>query len=159
MENEQEAAWTGHRKEYMDMEKKNPISEIMQESMAKVRELVDTNTIVGQPIQTPDGVTLIPISRVSIGFGGGGTAFGNKKNAETDPNIVGSALGTGVRIEPVAFLIVKDGITRVMPVAVPAMNTVDRIVEMVPDMFDRVTGLIHDRKKPEEEAPPVEETC
>ena len=141
------------------MEKKNPLSEIMQESMAKVRELVDTNTIVGQPIQTPDGVTLIPISRVSIGFGGGGTAFGNKKNAEADTNVLGSAMGTGVRIEPVAFLIVKDGVTRVMPVAIPAMNTVDRIVEMVPDMFDRVTGLIHDRKKPEEETPPVEETC
>ena len=141
------------------MEKKNPLSEIMQESMAKVRELVDTNTIVGQPIQTPDGVTLIPISRVSIGFGGGGTAFGNTKNAEADPNVLGSAMGTGVRIEPVAFLIVKDGVTRVMPVAIPAMNTVDRIAEMVPDMFDRVTGLIHDRKKPEEETPPVEETC
>ena len=57
------------------MEKKNnPLSEMMQESMAKVREMVDTNTIVGQPIETPDGVTLIPISRVSIGFGGGGSA-------------------------------------------------------------------------------------
>jgi len=141
----------------MDTEKKNPISEMMQESMAKVREMVDTNTIVGQPIQTPDGVTLIPISRVSFGFGGGGAAFGNKKEQAADSNL-GAGVGAGVKIDPVAFLIVKDGFTRVMPVAVPAMNTVDRIVEMVPDMVDKVNGLIHDRKKKEEETP-VEETC
>ena len=95
------------------MEKKNnPLSEMMQESMAKVREMVDTNTIVGQPIETPDGVTLIPISRVSIGFGGGGTAFGAKKAEPDDPKNLGTAIGAGVKIDPVAFLIVKDGFTR-----------------------------------------------
>ena len=57
------------------MEKKYQISELIQESMAKVREMADTNTIIGQPVHTPDGVTLIPISRVSFAFGGGGTAF------------------------------------------------------------------------------------
>ncbi len=137
------------------MEKKNPLSELMQESMAKVREMVDTNTIVGEPIHTPDGVTLIPISRVSIGFGGGGAAFGNKKEAASDGNL-GGGIGSGVKIEPVAFLIVKDGSVRVMPVAVPAVSTVDRLVEMVPDVVDRVSGFISSRKKEPEE--PVEET-
>ena len=132
------------------MEQKNPLSEMMQESMAKVREMVDTNTIVGQPIQTPDGVTLIPISRVSFGFGGGGAAFGSKKKEAA--NNMGAGVGSGVRIEPVAFLIVKDGITRVMPVAVPAMNTVDRVVEMVPEVMDRVATFINDRQKKKEEA-------
>lgn len=131
------------------MEKKNPLSEMMQESMAKVREMVDTNTIVGQPIQTPDGVTLIPISRVSIGFGGGGAAFGNKNNENADN--LGAGIGSGVRIEPVAFLIVKDGITRIMPVAIPAMNTVDRVVEMVPEVMDRVTNFINDHQKKKED--------
>lgn len=129
------------------MEKKNPLNELLQDSMAKVREMVDTNTIVGQPIQTPDGVTLIPISRVSFGFGGGGTAFGNKKEPTADPNL-GSAMGAGVKVEPVAFLIIKDGTVRVMPVAVPAVTTVDRIVEMVPDVVDKVSGFI--KKKSEE---------
>lgn len=129
------------------MEKKNPLNELLQDSMAKVREMVDTNTIVGQPIQTPDGVTLIPISRVSFGFGGGGTAFGNKKEPAADPNL-GSAMGAGVKVEPVAFLIVKEGTVRVMPVAVPAVTTVDRIVEMVPDVVDKVSGFI--KKKTEE---------
>ena len=121
------------------MEKKNPLSEMMQESMAKVREMADTNTIVGQPIQTPDGVTLIPISRVSFGFG------------VEDPANLGAGVAAGVRVDPVAFLIIKDGITRVMPVAVPAMNTVDRVVEMVPEVMDRVTNFINDRQKKKEE--------
>lgn len=137
------------------MEKKNPLSEMMQESMAKVREMADTNTIVGQPIQTPDGVTLIPISRVSFGFGGGGAAFGNKKQEAEDPSNLGAGVGAGVRVEPVAFLIVKDGVTRVMPVAVPAMNTVDRVVEMVPEVMDRVTSFINDRQKKKEETAPA----
>ena len=130
------------------MEKKNnPLSEMMQESMAKVREMVDTNTIVGQPIETPDGVTLIPISRVSIGFGGGGTAFGAKKAEPDGPKNLGTAIGAGVKIDPVAFLIVKDGFTRVMPVAAPPLNTVDRIVEMAPDVIDKVTGFIEKQQE------------
>lgn len=130
------------------MDKNNAINELMQESMAKMREMADTNTIVGQPIQTPDGVTLIPISRVSMGFGGGGAIFSNKK--ETAADNLGSGLGTAVKIEPVAFLVVKDSITRVIPVAVPAMNTADRIVEMVPDVMDRITQFI-DKKKAEKD--------
>lgn len=132
------------------MENKNPISEMMQESMAKIRELADTNTIVGQPIRTPDGVTLIPISRVSMGMGGGGAIFGKKKDANPEGNL-GSGMGVGVSINPVAFLVVKDGITRVLPVAVPPMNTIDRIVEMAPDMVDKVTNFIDSRKKKEED--------
>ena len=130
------------------MDKKNPLSELIQECMAKAREMADTNTIVGQPISTPDGVTLIPISRVSVGFGGGGAVFGNKKDAAAEDNL-GGGIGSGVKIDPVAFLIVKDGFVRVMPVAAPAVTTVDRIVEMVPDLVDKGRDLIG--KKPTEE--------
>jgi len=140
------------------MDKNNPISEMMQESMAKIRELADTNTIVGQPIQTPDGVTLIPISRISLGMGGGGSIFGKKKDANPEGNL-GSALGVGVSIDPVAFLIVKDGFTRVMPVAAPPMNTVDRIVEMAPDVIDKVTGFIEKQQAKKEAVVPPEEAC
>ena len=133
------------------MEKKNnPLSDMMQESMAKVREMVDTNTIVGQPIETPDGVTLIPISRVSIGFGGGGTAFGAKKAEPDDPKNLGAGIGAGVKIDPVAFLIIKDGITRVLPVAVPPVTTVDRIIDMAPDLMDKAEKFL-EKKKAEKE--------
>ena len=135
------------------MEKKYQISELIQESIAKVREMADTNTIIGQPVHTPDGVTLIPISRVSFGFGGGGTTFTfGKKGAEpADPNL-GAGIGAGVKIDPVAFLIVKDGVTRVLPVAAPPLNTVDRVVEMVPNVVDQVSGLIEKNLKKKESA-------
>ena len=108
------------------MEKKHPLSEIMQESMDKVREMVDSNTIVGEPIRTPDGVTLIPVSRVNMGFGGAGGEFA-AKSAGQDGSL-GAGLGAGVRIDPVAFLIVKDGVVRMMPVAVPAVGALVRVV-------------------------------
>ena len=130
------------------MDKKNPLSSLLQEGMEKVRAMVDTNTIVGEPITTPDGVTLIPVSKVSMGFGGGGATFGNK-NATAEENL-GGALGTGVKIEPVAFLIVKDGYVRVMSVALPASSTVDRIVEMVPDGVNKV-GDFFEKKKADTE--------
>lgn len=143
------------------MDKNNPISELMQESMTKLRELADTNTIIGQPIQTPDGVTLIPISRVSLGVAGGGAIFGKKQNANPEGNL-GSGMGAGVSIDPIAFLIVKDGFTRVMPVAAPPLNTVDRIVEMAPDVIDKVTGFIEKQQAKKEEkelAAKAEESC
>lgn len=136
------------------MENNHSLTKMMQEAMAKVREMVDTNTIVGQPISTPDGVTLIPISRVRMGFGGGGGEFGSKKSPDAD-NLAGG-IGAGVNVEPVSFLVVKDGTVRVLPVAMPPASTVDRIVEMVPDVVDKVTGLI--QKKAGEKAEPEAET-
>ena len=117
----------------MDNEKKSPLNDLMRSTMDKVREMVDTNTIVGQPIQTADGVTLIPISRVSFGFGGGDGDYG-----KVQPQNFGGGAGAGVKIDPVAFLVIKDGVTRVLPVAAPPVTTVDRIVEMAPDLMDKV---------------------
>ena len=126
------------------MEKKNQLNDMMHSAMEKVREMVDTNTIVGQPITTPDGVTLIPISKVSFGFGGGGGDYG--KPAKDG---FGGGAAAGVKIDPVAFLVIKDGITRVMPVAVPPASTVDRIVDMAPDIMDKVEKYF-DKKKDKE---------
>ena len=115
--------------------------------MGKVREMVDANTIVGQPIEAGDGVTLIPISKVSFGFGGGGAEYGGKASPG-DKNL-GGGVSAGVKITPTAFLVVKDGAVRVLPVAVPAASAVDRIVEMVPDLVDKVSDLFR-REKSEE---------
>ena len=121
-------------------EKKNDLKSMMVESMEKVKEMVDANNIVGEPITTPDGVTLIPISRLSYGFGCGGGDYGKQA-----PKF-GGASTAGVKVEPVAFLVVKDGVTRVMPVALPAVGTVDRVIEMVPELLDRVEGFV-DKKR------------
>lgn len=116
-----------------NMEKKAPLNDLMRSTMEKIHEMVDTNTIVGQPITTPDGVTLIPISKVSFGFGSGGADYG-----KVQPKDFGGAAGAGVKIDPVAFLVIKEGTTRVLPVAVPASTTLDRVVEMVPDLMEKV---------------------
>lgn len=127
-----------------NIDKKAPLSELMDTTMSKIRDMVDSNSIIGEPITTPDGVTLIPISRVSFGFGSGGSDYGKSTQK------FGGGGGAGVRIDPVAFLIVKDGITRMMPVAVPAVATVDRILELVPEVMDRVDNFIG-KKKAEKE--------
>ena len=126
------------------MDKKNPLSDLMRATMDKVHEMVDTNTIVGQPITTPDGVTLIPISKVSFGFGGGGGDYG-----KTTKDSFGGGAGAGVKIDPVAFLIIKDGVTRMMPVAAAPKSTMDRIVDMAPELMDKMEKYLD--KKGEKE--------
>ena len=125
-------------------EKRGSAADLMRSAMDKIREMVDTNTIVGQPISTPDGVTLIPISKVSMGFGCGGGDYG-----KLQPKSFGGGSGAGVNIAPVAFLVIKDGITRVLPVAVPPVSTVERVVDMVPDVLDRVEKFF-DKKEDKE---------
>ena len=125
--------------------RKTPLSEMVQEAMGKVREMVDANTIVGQPISTADGVTLIPISKVSFGFGGGGVEYGGK--ATPAEKNLGGGVSAGVKITPTAFLVVKDGFVRVLPVAVPPASTVDRIIDMAPDIMDKVDKFINRNKE------------
>ena len=128
----------------MENKEKNSVSELMETTMTKIREMVDSNSVIGEPITTPDGVTLIPVSRLSFGFGCGGGDYGKQTNQ------MGAGAGAGVRVEPMAFLVVKDGVTRMLPVAAPAISTVDRAIELVPQVLDRVESFI-DRKKAEKE--------
>ncbi len=130
----------------MENEKKSKVSDLMQATIEKIHQLVDTNAIVGQPITTPDGVTLIPISRGNFGFGSGGGDYGKSMKGEN----FGGGGGVGVKIDPVAFLIIKDGVTRVLPVAVPPVTTVDRIIDMAPDLMDKAEKFL-DKKKAEKE--------
>ncbi len=120
----------------------NPLTNLMETSMGKIREMVDSNTIIGEPINTPDGVTLIPVSRLSFGFGCGGGDYGKQANT----NKFGGASTAGIKVEPVAFLVVKDGVPRILPVAMPAVTTVDRVIDLVPEVMDRVENYI-DKKK------------
>ncbi|WP_325246328.1 GerW family sporulation protein [Dysosmobacter sp.] len=125
--------------------KRHPLNDLMQSTMDRIREMVDTNTIVGQPITTPDGVTLIPISKVSFGFGSGGADYGKTTPKEN----FGGGSAAGVRIDPVAFLVIREGNTRVLPVAVPPATTVDRVIDMVPDLLEKVEKYL-DKKEEKE---------
>lgn len=117
---------------------------MLENTIAKLREMVDVNSVVGDPITTPDGVTIIPISKVSVGFGGGGSDFVSK-NLNKQENPFGGGVGVGVKVTPIAFLVVKDGSVRMLPVAAPASTTADRLVEMVPDVLDKVSAFIDSR--------------
>ncbi len=123
------------------MEKKTPLSDLMETTMTKIHEMVDSNSIIGEPITTPDGVTVIPVSRVSFGFGTGGSDYGKTVDK------FGGGGGAGVKIDPVSFLIIKDGVTRVVPVALPAIGPVDRILDMVPEVMDRVESFVAKKKE------------
>ncbi|MBQ9844350.1 MAG: GerW family sporulation protein [Oscillospiraceae bacterium] len=124
----------------------NSLPNMLENTIAKIRDMVDVNSVVGEPITTPDGVTIIPVSKVSVGFGGGGSDFVSK-NANKQENPFGGGAGGGVKITPIAFLIVKDGSVRMLPVAAPANTTADRLVEMVPDVLDKVSSFIDSHTK------------
>ena len=116
----------------------------MRSTMENVKNILKVDTVVGDPIVTPDGITLVPISKISVGFGGGGVEFGNKRaNAERP---YGGGNATGVKIEPFGFLVIKDGVVRMVNVTPPASNTVDRIIDLVPQVMDRVDAFIAKQK-------------
>ena len=136
-------------------ETNHPINEVLQTTMNKIREMVDANTVVGQPITTQDGVTLVPVSKLSFGFATGGSDFGKTQNVAKN---FGGGAGAGVNVMPVAFLIVKDGNVKILPVAPPPGDTVSRVVDLVPEMFEKVTGYI-DKKSAEKKAETDEESA
>ncbi len=121
---------------------------MLENTIAKIREMVDSNSVVGEPIVTQDGVTIIPISKISVGLGGGGSDFVSK-NVNRQENPFGGGVGAGVKVTPVAFLIIKEGNVRMLPVAAPASTTADRLVEMVPDTLDKIAAFIDSRTKAE----------
>ena len=116
---------------------------MLESTIQKIREMVDVNSVVGEPIHTPDGVTIIPVSKVSVGFGGGGSDFATSKGGE---NPFGGGVGGGVKVTPLCCLIVQDGNVRMMPVPVPASSTADRIVEMLPETIEKIYAALDSKK-------------
>ena len=117
---------------------------MLENTIAKIREMVDVNSVIGEPIVTADGITIIPVSKVSVGFGGGGSDYVSK-NVNKQENPFGGGAGGGSKVTPVAFLIVKEGNVRMLPVVTPANTTADRLVEQVPDVLDKIAAFIDSR--------------
>lgn len=127
------------------MDKNNQLGELMQTTMDNVKNILKVDTVVGDPIYTPDGITLVPISKISVGFGGGGVEFESKKGGEQRPYGGGNA--TGVKVDPIGFLVIKEGTVRMVNVTPPASNTVDRIIDLIPQVLDRVDNFIAKQNK------------
>lgn len=126
------------------------LSNMIENTLAKVRDMISVNDVVGDPIVTADGVTIIPISKVSVGFGGGGSDFVSK-NPNKQDNPFGGGVGGGVKVTPIAFIVIKGDSVRMLPVATPANTTPDRIVEMVPDVLDKISNFIESHTDKKEE--------
>ena len=117
----------------------HPIQGLMNVTMDKIRQMADSNTIIGKPIQTEDGTTILPVSKVSFGFASAGTDFDGKNAANKD--LFGGGAVAGVNIQPVAFLIVKDGCVRTIQLS-DGTNTVDRALTMIPELVEKVSALL-----------------
>lgn len=129
----------------------NPIVDMMTTTLQKIREMVDANTIVGESILTPDGVTIIPISKISFGFASGGTEYAGKNHPANLKQNFGGGGGAGVNITPIAFLISSKGNVRLLNIAPPAASTSDRLVEMIPDVVDKISDMIDKYKEEKQE--------
>lgn len=114
----------------------------MDTAMSNIKAMVDVETIVGEPVTTPDGTVIIPISTVSFGFGAGGTQFAAKQDTITPENpMFGGGCGGGANVKPIAFLVVSGGNVKLLPISNKS-TPVDRIIDMVPEVVDKVNGAI-----------------
>lgn len=115
----------------------HPINNLMDTTMEKIKEMVDGNTVIGDPITSPDGTIIIPVSKVSYGFASGGSDLPTKKE---NKDCFGGGSGAGVTIQPLAFLTVYQGKVNLMPIE-KYDGAADRVVGMVPDLVDKVSAL------------------
>ena len=125
----------------------HPINGLMGVTMDKIRELVNSDTIIGEPVSLPDGTTILPVSRVTFGVATGGSDFAAKQSKE----LFGGGSGAGVTVAPVALLVVKDGNVRTIQLADPN-NSLERAITMLPELVDKLAALLK-KEKPEAQAP------
>lgn len=130
--------------------KETPVNKIMENTLEKMRQMVDTSTIIGEPMVTGE-VTLIPVSKVSYGFTSGGTDLPSKSNAE----LFGGGGGGGITIQPVAFIVIEKGKCRMMQIN-NYTSSADRAIAMIPELVDKVTDLLKSEKA---EDPKAEEAA
>lgn len=141
------------------MEEKHPIESLMITSMTSIESMVDVNTIIGESIVAPDGSVIIPLSKVCFGFAAGGSEFNTNKLSKYSENAklpFGGGSGAGVHISPVGFLVMKDGNARVLNVN--GINVIDRAVDMIPDIINRLDGIINKKMDKEAKETTVEKT-
>lgn len=124
----------------------HPIEALMKTAMESIKEMVDVNTIVGDPVETPDGNVIMPVSRVSCGFAAGGADYLPEARKETTGTLpFGGGSGGGVSVQPVGFLVVGHDQVRLLPV--DANPVFDRLIDMAPSLMERLQNMI--QREPE----------
>ena len=118
--------------------------------MGKIRDMIDVNTVIGDPISAGD-VTIIPVTKVSIGYAAGGSDYATKNYPPNRDNAFGGGTGGSIKVTPVAFLIVRGENVRMLPVAEPASTSMDRLIEQLPDLLDKAEHLLKQKRLAKEE--------
>lgn len=133
----------------------HPIQGLMKTAMENIKEMVDVNTIVGDPVQTPDGSVILPISKVGFGFAAGGSEFlGESDNSQQNKNDAnhasvslpfGGGSGGGVSITPIAFLVVSATGVKVVPLD-NQTHLYERLIDSAPQVFDKIQSMLKGNK-------------
>ena len=130
----------------------HPIEGLMGTTLEKIRQMVDVNSIIGDPITAPDGTVIVPISKISYGFASGGSDFAAKSMPEKQ--FFGGGTGAGVSVSPVAFLTISNGDVKLLRVD-PGNTSVDRVIEQAPDLIDKFANMIGKGKKQKQQETPA----
>ena len=144
----------------------HPIESLMQTAMENIKEMVDVNTIVGEPVETPDGSVILPISRVGFGFAAGGSEFrvgadgrpAVQQAAPVNPDTpFGGGAGGGVSINPMGFLVVGHGVVKLLSTD-PGNQVYDRLIDLAPNVMDRIEAMVGTRQSGAIPAAAVQQT-
>ena len=126
----------------------HPIEGMMGTTLDKIRQMVDVNTVMGDPVTTPDGTVIIPISKISYGFASGGSDLPSKTHAEK--NYFGGGAGAGVTVTPLAFLTISGGNVRLLQID-PYNSSADRVIGIIPEVADKINEFMNSRKEKKRE--------
>lgn len=139
------------------MANENKLEEIIRASLENIRSMIDAETVIGEPIATESGTTIIPVSKVSVGFATGGLDYDGKTTAANRPQNFGAGGGTGLSIQPVGFLVVKkDGNIEMINVGQPyptdPMEQILGIIERSPEIIGRLKAVFKKKDPADNEA-------
>lgn len=123
----------------------HPIEGLMQAAISNIKGMVDVDTVIGEPVTAPDGTIIVPVSSVSFGFGAGGSDFSPKAGTKVDEKMFGGGCGGGATVKPLGFLVVANSSVRFVPMG-SASSPVDKLIDMVPGMLDKVNTVISNAK-------------
>ncbi|GGE77197.1 GerW family sporulation protein [Priestia taiwanensis] len=121
----------------------HPIQSLMNTAMTNLEHMIKANTIVGDPIESPDGSVILPVSKVGFGFAAGGSQFGDQEGGAMP---FGGGSGGGVSINPVAFLVVSSQGIKVLHLAEQA-HILDKVIDLAPQAVDKVQQMMNKKKE------------
>ena len=136
----------------------HPIEGLMLTAMNSIEDMIDVNTIIGEPIETSNGIVIIPISKVSFGFAAGGSEFKGEtvdeyRKKDKDESIqyrlpFGGGSGAGVSINPISFLVVQGDKVKLMPIS--HSSCIDKILDYIPEVMDKMENVVSSKETKQE---------